>query len=96
MSTLSHVSTSSQNASSQNRTAEPEFEIRRNNVRALVFRQTTEYSRQFTVAVLRENAPFQIFPSELPDYAFSLADLDDLNLVIDVAKHWLQGRGARA
>jgi hypothetical protein len=96
MSTLSHVHSSTPQAVESNRTVEPEFEIRRNNVRALIFRQTTEHSRKFTVALLRENAPFQIFPSELPDYAFSLTELDDLNFVIDVAKHWLQGRGARA
>ena len=80
-----HVSTSPEDAIAPNRT-----------VRALVFRQSTECSRQFTVAVLRENAPFQLFPSELPDYAFTLADLDDLTLVINVAKHWLQSRGAVA
>ena len=91
-----HVSTSPEDAIAPNRTVEPEFEIRRNNVRALVFRQSTECSRQFTVAVLRENAPFRLFPSELPDYAFTLADLDDLTLVINVAKHWLQSRGAVA
>ena len=96
MSKSNNVQTAPEKGSLPNRTAEPELEIRRSNVRGVVFRQTTEYSRQFTVAVLRENAPFQLFPSELPDYAFSLAELDDLSLVIEVAKYWLQSRGASA
>lgn len=83
------------NGSQQNRFVEPEFELRRRNVRAIVFRQTTEFSGTLAVAVLRQDAPYQLFPCELSDYAFSLADLNDLSDVLDVAKTWLEAQASK-
>jgi hypothetical protein len=79
----------------QNRFVEPEFELRRRNVRAIVFRQSTEFSGSLAVAVLRQDAPYQLFPCELSDYAFSLADLNDLSDVLDVARTWLEAQAGK-
>jgi hypothetical protein len=80
------------NGLQQNRIVEPEFELRRRNVRAIVFRQSTELNGSFAVAVLRQDTPYQIFPCEICDYAFSLADLNDLVSLLEVAKTWLESQ----
>ena len=69
---------------------EPELEVKCRNVRAIVFRSASEEAASYRVALLRHDAPFQLFPSELADYAFSLAELRDLRLVLDAAEAWIE------
>ena len=70
--------------------AEQELEIRRGNVRAIIFLGAAQDVRTYRVALLRHDAPFQLFPSELADYAFSLADLMHLRVVLDAAQAWIE------
>jgi hypothetical protein len=83
------------NGSQKNRIVEPEFEVRRRNVRALVFRQTTEFSGTLAVAFLRHDTPYQLFPCELSDHAFTLAELNDLSQVLEVAKTCLEAQASK-
>jgi hypothetical protein len=72
-----------------NHLSELEFEIRRRSVRLLVFRELEGRNERKRFAFLKRDAPVELFPIELSDYAFSCADLDDVQFLLRLLRAWM-------
>jgi hypothetical protein len=83
------------NGSIENRLIEPECEITRRNVKAVVIRQTTDYVGELAVAILRRDVPIGLFAAELSDVSFPIADLPDVLFVLEMTKSCVERIGTK-